>query len=472
MARALVAIVVAVLWLTPQAGAAPAAGIVGNASLATFDTQSPATMTIRPITGLQHPDEKFIGLDTRPATGELYGVTVPEKHFTDAVIETYTIDPATAAATWVGEIVAQSPETGDVRTGMDFQPLRDQIRVVNESYANIRIFPATGKLAALDSLLSFTAPATGPVTAIAYDRNVAPGPPGTPPPAGAKTTVYGIDNGSQRLVVIGGIDGTGPNGGANGGKVTAIGQLQVAVFSTGDSGFDIAPDGAAYATLQSNADGDALYTVNLATGAATKVGPTPARLREMTVITPDNCPFTPGYDPADLDGDGQGDACDDDIDGDGVSNAAEQARGTDPRNPDSDSDGVRDGADTCPVEKGLGADGCDRRAPTIRFRKVPRKLTFKRFFHGVVSRIAVGERARLDVVLLASLSSASAAKAGDLVLAEKHLKPSRKTRSVRLKPKRSLFGRTFLPITVRLRVTATDAAGNRRTATRKIKIAG
>jgi hypothetical protein len=472
MARALVAIVVTMLWLAPAAGAVPAAGIAGNASLATFDTQSPATMTIRPITGLQHPDEKFVGLDTRPATGELFGVTVPAGDFTDAVMETYTIDPATAAATFVGEIVAQVPAAGDVQTGMDFQPLADQIRVANSSHANFRIFPATGKLASSDISLSYTAPATGPISAIAYDRNVAPGPPGTPPPAGAKTTLYGIDNGSQRLVVIGGIDGTGPNGGASGGKVTAVGQLQVVPFSTSDSGFDIAPDGTAYATLRSAADGDAMYTVNLTTGAATLVGPTPATVREMTVITPDNCPFVPGYDPADLDADGQGDACDDDIDGDGISNGAEQARGTDPRDPDSDSDGVRDGADTCPVEKGSGADGCDRRAPAIRFRKVAKKLTFNRFFHGVVTRIAVGEEARLDVVLLAGLRSASAARAGDLVLAEKHLKRSRKTRTVKLKPKRSLFGRTFLPITVRLRVTATDAAGNRRTVTRKIKVAG
>ena len=58
------------------------------------------------------------------------------------------------------------------------------------------------------------------------------------------------------------------------------------------------------------------------------------------------------------------------------------------------------------------------------------------------------------------------------MLAEKHLKRSRKTRTVKLKPKRSLFGRAFLPIKVRLRVTATDAAGNSRTVTRKIKVAG
>jgi hypothetical protein len=58
------------------------------------------------------------------------------------------------------------------------------------------------------------------------------------------------------------------------------------------------------------------------------------------------------------------------------------------------------------------------------------------------------------------------------VLAEKHLKRSAKTRSVKLKPKRSLFGRAALPITVRLTVTATDAAGNRRTVTKKIRVSG
>ena len=58
------------------------------------------------------------------------------------------------------------------------------------------------------------------------------------------------------------------------------------------------------------------------------------------------------------------------------------------------------------------------------------------------------------------------------MLAEKHLKRSRKTRTVKLKPKRSLFGRTFLPIKVSLRVTATDAAGNKRTKTKKIRVAG
>ena len=50
---------------------------------------------------------------------------------------------------------------------------------------------------------------------------------------------------------------------------------------------------------------------------------------------PDNCPTTPNTDQADLDQDGEGDACDADDDGDGVSDIDEAAAGTDPRDPNS-----------------------------------------------------------------------------------------------------------------------------------------
>jgi hypothetical protein len=49
----------------------------------------------------------------------------------------------------------------------------------------------------------------------------------------------------------------------------------------------------------------------------------------------DNCDDTPNRSQADMDGDGQGDACDSDIDGDGWTNQAERRRGTDPRDPTS-----------------------------------------------------------------------------------------------------------------------------------------
>jgi hypothetical protein len=51
-------------------------------------------------------------------------------------------------------------------------------------------------------------------------------------------------------------------------------------------------------------------------------------------------------------GDGGGSTSASDSDGDGVSNRREEALGLDPRNPDSDGDGIRDGADDVPDGRG------------------------------------------------------------------------------------------------------------------------
>jgi hypothetical protein len=74
----------------------------------------------------------------------------------------------------------------------------------------------------------------------------------------------------------------------------------------------------------------------------------------------------------DTDVDAVGDACDIDDDGDGLADAAETTRGTDPLVADTDGDGVGDASDTCPVVPnavqldtdgdGLG-DACDTDAP-------------------------------------------------------------------------------------------------------------
>ena len=71
----------------------------------------------------------------------------------------------------------------------------------NENY---RFNPNNGALSGDDTDLNYTAPATGPIVALAYDRNVAPGPPGTVGSArDRRTTLYGIDDGSDRLVHAG-----------------------------------------------------------------------------------------------------------------------------------------------------------------------------------------------------------------------------------------------------------------------------
>lgn len=230
----------------------PMLGLVQNAnSLVRFTTAAPGTVgTPVVVTGLAVGDT-LKAIDYRPATGALFGLATD---VTNAAVRIYVINTSTGAATMVGGQVAL-PVPGTT-WDINFNPTVDRIRVVNDQDENARLHPDLGTLAGNDTDLT---PGAATVDAVAYTN---------PFPGATSTTLYALNQTTNSLATIGGLNGT-PS--PNGGVVTDVGPLGV-TFSGGSTGFDIATNNAAYAVLRPSGGALTLYTVNLATGAATAAG--------------------------------------------------------------------------------------------------------------------------------------------------------------------------------------------------------
>jgi hypothetical protein len=230
----------------------PVIGLVQNANaLVRFSTATPGTLsTPVAVTGLASGDT-LKAIDYRPANGVLYAIATD---VSNATIRTYTIDAATGAATAVGgPVTLPTPGTA---WDINFNPTVDRIRVVNDQDENARLVPDTGALAADDTNLS---PMGATIDAVAYTNAFA---------GATTTTLYALDQSTNGLATIGGINGT-PS--PNGGVVTPVGPLGI-TFAGSTTAFDIASNNAAFAVLRPTGGALALYTVDLGTGTATLVG--------------------------------------------------------------------------------------------------------------------------------------------------------------------------------------------------------
>ena len=259
--RALLALLAFACLAMPSTAAAESIVAVTTAKeVLLFDSASPASVLRKPITGTGGADA-LRGVDFRPANERLYLASAIAGAAANSTAKTWLFDLDTGVATQVGVTAAGLAGFADVAGGMDFSPVADRLRMVTtDNDENFRLFPFNGQLAGNDTDL--TPAATTELIGLAYDRNDVNVP---------ATTVFAIDRADNALARVGDVDGTPSS--PNAGVVTDIGPLGVALAPGRDGGFDISRSNVAYAALVAAADNiTRLYTINLATGAATTVG--------------------------------------------------------------------------------------------------------------------------------------------------------------------------------------------------------
>ena len=163
------------------------------------------------VTGLP-AGESILSADFRPATGDLYAVTSASR--------IYIINITTGAVRAVGT-AAFTPAISGTSVSIDFNPTVDRIRLVTSSGQNLRLNPETGAAVSTDGNINGVT--NGAITGVAYSGNTA---------GSTSTVLYDIDITTQKLYRQ-----IPPNNGT----LVEVGSLGVTV--TGESGFDISPDG-------------------------------------------------------------------------------------------------------------------------------------------------------------------------------------------------------------------------------------
>ena len=243
---------------------------IGNTTttfnLVTFNVTTPGTFTATvPITGVA-TGQTLVGLDARPATGELFALGYNN---TTTQAQLYTLNRTTGAVTAVGTPLTLNLSATNMRIGFDFNPTVDRIRVTSGAGTNFRLNPNNGALAATDGALAYAttdanAGQTPQVGSSAYTNSYI---------GSTATTLYNIDEGANRLVTQ-----VPPNDGT----LNTVGPLGINL-GTGVADLDIyfnpsTGTNVAYMTTAAYLGGipvqagSALFMVNLSTGTATSVG--------------------------------------------------------------------------------------------------------------------------------------------------------------------------------------------------------
>ena len=226
-------------------------GLTASNELVAFNAKSPSMFTSKTTVAGLGSGEKLLSIDFRPATGELYAVSNASKF--------YVINLKTAMARSIGS--AFTPTISGAMASIDFNPTVDRIRLVTNTGQNLRLNPETGAVAATDGSIATTSSITG----VAYTNSK----------SGATSTIlYDIDMTSGKLF---------KQDPPNNGTLVEVGNL--GFMFTGQAAFDINPDNSVALLSATTGDKNNLYTVNLATGKADKIGKLAEKIIDLAIPT-------------------------------------------------------------------------------------------------------------------------------------------------------------------------------------------
>jgi len=266
-----VLVLAGLLFTAPAVEAGPVAYVLSNNSLIAIDSASPgAAGAPIAVTGLTAGDT-LVGIDFRPQNGFLYGLGFNSGAGTVTV---YHVSHRTGQATAVGAPAAFDVPVTGTSFGFDFNPTVDRIRVVNDAGQNFRLNPndgapvdGNGGLGGIQMDGAING-ATATVDAAAYTNNQQ---------NVTVTTLYTLSAATNQLFIQ-----NPPNNGTQTVPVSVTLNGSPLDFTTAN-GFDILP-GVNVAVSNAVAAGvgfagltvggvSSLYTIDLATGAASLVGP-------------------------------------------------------------------------------------------------------------------------------------------------------------------------------------------------------
>jgi hypothetical protein len=252
-------------------------------SLVRFQVPSPGTTSTVSLTGIV-AGERLVGIDGRPASGQLIGFGV---NATADTATTYLLDPQTGAATIIGsasqiafvDAIGNPVDFPNASWGFDFNPTVDRMRVVSSANGlNFRVNPnngapvdgdlggAAGSVTGINPDASINGAVGAGISGAAYTNNVF---------GATVTTLYTLDSLGNRLFI---------QNPANAGTQTSPLALTLNGlpfdFDT-VAGFDI-PSGVNATANGSPVSGEgfaalgtgttSLYRINLSTGAVAPIG--------------------------------------------------------------------------------------------------------------------------------------------------------------------------------------------------------